>query len=100
MSTIFEIVHFGFRPEVSVADQQQQLARVARWARAQPGFVSRRLFHDTDRRRWVDVVEWRDRLAAQEAFARFSAEPSLQDVAASLDGGSVTAGHYDETATD
>lgn len=96
MSTIFEIVHFAFHASVPVEQQRLHLRTIERWVREQPGFVSRRFFHEPDHQRWVDVVEWRDRGAAQAAFARFSAEPTLKPVGEAIDGASVVAGHYDE----
>jgi hypothetical protein len=62
-----ELVVFKLKEGVT---REQLLATdggVTRWAREQPGFLSRELSYDAGGDRWIDVVWWRSAEEAQAA---------------------------------
>ncbi len=91
----FEIVHFAFGTDVPFEAQVSAMRALDAWVVTQPGFVSRRCFHDSTARRWTDVIEWTTRGDAEAAMARSTHAPEAARVFALIDGASVQAGHFE-----
>lgn len=75
----FQIVFCRAREGVEPGAVARLSAELQRWVERQRGFVSRRLVGDGSGA-YVDIVEWRDRLSAEEA-ARALDHPSGERMA-------------------
>ena len=55
---VLELVIFKIKPGVTRERLLETAEAVTRWARAQPGFVSRELSYAKEGDRWIEVVYW------------------------------------------
>lgn len=98
MSPCHEIVQFAFAAGTPLDAQRAHMASIGAFARGQPGFLARACYADAVAGRWVDHVTWVDEAAAKAAAARIGSVAELSDALAAIDAGSVSMGHYRESA--
>jgi hypothetical protein len=94
LNACYEIVSFKFMPTVGSDNQRQSLQALGRWLKAQPGYLDRQSFYDSERNLWVDIVVWSEASHAKAAVIRSQGDTSLSSVFAVMDPSSIALGHY------
>ncbi len=93
--SVLEVVRYrvksGTTPEQATAAWEKSQS----FAKAQPGFVSRKLAHTEDGL-FVDIVEWVDMAAAKAVLEEFKVDkyPELGDLVAVLDEETLDIQHF------
>ena len=64
---VVEVVVFSLNEEASAEQLLASNEGVEAWAKTQPGFLSKELFHVADQDKWVDIVRWESMEAAHAA---------------------------------
>ena len=82
---VLELVVFKLRDGVSREQFLGTDGGVSRWAREQPGFISRELSYDAEGDRWIDVVWWESMEAAQAAAERAMSSESCAPMFSLID---------------
>ena len=76
---VVEVVVFSLTEGAGAEQLLATNQAVEEWAKAQPGFVSKELFHVADQDRWIDIVRWSSldaaHAAAEAAMASESCRP-------------------------
>ena len=83
MSNVLELATYRLRAGVT---EEQYLAAsdsLMTWAKVQPGFISRDLVRHEDK--WIDVVWWADRAAAEQALEAAGRAPEAEPFFAAVD---------------
>ena len=82
---VLELVVFKLRDGVSREQLLGTVDAVSRWARSQPGFISRELSYDADGDRWIEVVWWRTMEEAHAAADLAMSSESCAPMFAAID---------------
>lgn len=93
--SVFEMATFRFKPEIDEGTARSLWQDTQSFARAQPGYLSRRLLKG-DADTWIDLVEWTDMDAAKAAGAAFqpTKHPELAGFAGAMDMSSLSMQHF------
>lgn len=87
-----ETVMFKLKDEIATADFLQAADAITTFAKAQPGFVARRLSVNEDGL-WIEHVEWKSLKDAQSAAAAIMSDPQMGPVMGMIDAESVQMHH-------
>jgi hypothetical protein len=90
--SVLEIVRFRLRPGATTEAFLLAAAESVAPISACPGFMSRRLAHDSAGQ-WTDVVEWADNASAQTAADTVLTNPALAPFLSMIDETSVEMAH-------
>ncbi len=75
---VLDLVVFSLKEGVTREQFLRAVDAVSRWARSQPGFVSRNLSYNADQDKWIEMVRWASLTDAEVAAkAEESAEECL-----------------------
>lgn len=93
--SVIEIVRYRLKPEATPNEAVAAWEKSQSFAKAQPGFISRRIATTSDGD-WIDEVEWESLEHAHAAASAFNPEtyPELMDLMAVLDQSSMSMTHY------
>ncbi|NKW91546.1 hypothetical protein HGD87_03300 [Rhodobacteraceae bacterium R_SAG9] len=93
--SVIEIVRYRLKAEATSNQAVAAWEKSQSFAKAQPGFIGRRIATTTDGE-WIDEVEWESLEDAHAAASAFSPEtyPELMDLMAVLDQSSMSMTHY------
>lgn len=93
--SVIEIVRYRIKPGTTEAQAVTAWEKSQSFAKAQPGFLARRVAVTEDGN-WIDEVEWKSLEDANAAAKAFNPEtyPELMDLMAVLDETSMTMTHY------
>lgn len=64
---VVEVVVFSLTEGASAEQLLASNEAVEAWAKTQPGFVSKELFHVAEQDKWIDIVRWESMDAAHAA---------------------------------
>ncbi|SMX26691.1 hypothetical protein TRP8649_00776 [Pelagimonas phthalicica] len=94
--SVLETVRYRLKPDATPEAAIKAWEKSQSFARAQDGFLSRKLAV-TGEGDWLDLVEWRDMTCAKAAGAAFNPAnfPELMDLVTVLDESSMVMSHYE-----
>ncbi|HEX2126634.1 MAG TPA: antibiotic biosynthesis monooxygenase [Thermoleophilaceae bacterium] len=64
---VVEVVVFALREGATAEQLLASNDAVEEWAKTQPGFISKEMFHVADQDKWIDIVRWETMDAAHAA---------------------------------
>ncbi|WP_412552800.1 antibiotic biosynthesis monooxygenase family protein [Shimia sp. MIT1388] len=93
--SVIEIVRYRLKTEATPDQAVAAWEKSQSFAKAQPGFIGRRIATTIDGE-WIDEVEWESLEDAHAAASAFNPEtyPELMDLLAVLDQSSMSMTHY------
>ncbi len=93
--SVIEIVRYRLKTEATPDQAVAAWEKSQSFAKAQPGFVGRRIATTADGE-WIDEVEWESLEDAHAAASAFNPDtyPELMDLMAVLDQSSMSMTHY------
>ena len=90
----YEIVFTRFKSEVTLAEQQEAMAKLNDIVKSFSGFIARDYFYSEHDQQWVDIVQWTDLAAAQKASKSVMQNKQATSIFALMDETAMLFSHY------